>query len=536
MAEPMTDKDDAKQPQDGDGASKPLRKWLGMIDQYDREFDAWNQRCDKIDRIYSEERRRSGSTERHMALLWSNVSTLQPAVYAKQPEPSVNRRFKDDDPVARTACELVERCLKYTFDDNDFDANMLTVRDGLLLHGRGASWVRYEASFEPLTDENGAPLNKRGEPMGDDEDDEAKGQPLDPNPDDEQGEKVAGEEICYDYVDRKDFGHSVARTWKEVTTVWRKVYMDRDKLIDRFGEDKAKTVSLDHKRDDGQQTTPADQLDGTEAKATVYEIWDKPSQKVIFIAKAGTEILEESDPYLELKGFFPCPKPAYGTLRPRSLVPVPDYVFYQDQVEEVDELTARIGALTDQLKIVGLYSSGSGDSSAAIESIAKPGVENIMVPVPNWAQFKDGGGTKGMIEWWPVEQVIIVLKGCFETRKQLIEDIYQITGISDIMRGDGDANETASAQNLKSQWGSVRIRDRQKILAKFARDCSRIAAEIIADKFQPETLLQMSNMKLPTQAFLDQQAMMAQQQALIAQQQQAPMAPPPGAQPQPMGA
>jgi hypothetical protein len=80
------------------------------------------------------------------------------------------------------------------------------------------------------------------------------------------------------------------------------------------------------------------------------------------------------------------------------------------------------------------------------------------------------------------------LQACFEARKQLISDVYQITGISDIVRGDTDPHETKGAQQLKSQWGSIRLRDRQKEIARFARDLARIMGEVIADKFQPDTL------------------------------------------------
>src|SRR5262249_45812247 len=137
-----------------------------------------------------------------------------------------------------------------------------------------------------------------------------------------------------------------------------------------------------------------------EAKATVYEIWDKTSNKVIFLARGSKELLEESEPYLKFKNFFPCPKPVYGTLQ-KGLIPVPDYVFYQDQVEEIDDLTARIGALTDQLKVAGLYPAQASDASEAIEQISVAGVENVLIPIPNWAQFRENGGVAGMVEWWP---------------------------------------------------------------------------------------------------------------------------------------
>jgi hypothetical protein len=495
------DKDDRK-------PDAKVRKWLKVIDAYDKEFKPWNDRCDKIMKIYTEKRKVEGSEVRRMSLLWSNISVLQPAIYAKQPEPNIMRRFKDDDPVARTASEMMERCVRNSFDTNDFDSVMKAVRDDYLLVGRGTAWARYESELSPLLDKEGNALNKQGEPL-----DEGAEPPQEP------GEQIDYECVERDYVHWKDFGHNVARTWREVKTVWRKVYMDREAGEQRFGKKKFDQVELDHKVSDdseGKNTESA-----AEAKATVYEIWDRSSNKVIFLARGAKELLEENEPYLRFKDFFPCPKPVYGTLQTSSLIPVPDYVFYQDQVEEIDDLTARIGALLDQLKVVGLYSATATDASEAIQSISMAGNENKIIPVPNWNQFKEGGGLSGMIEWWPVDQVIKVLEGCFTARKQLIDDVYQITGISDIMRGEGDKDETATAQGIKQQWGSVRIRDRQAALAAFARDCARLTAEIIADKFQPETLMDMSNIKLPTQKEVEAAALQQAIAAKVAQAQAA---------------
>lgn len=496
----MTDDNKSKAQLDEE---EKARRWLKVIDTYDREFKRWTSRCEKIIKIYTERRRTEGTEVRRMSLLWSNISVLQPAIYAKMPEPNVTRRFKDDDPVARTASEMVERAIHYSFDDADFDGVMRGVRDDYLLVGRGTAWVRYDAEFSALSGDDGNPLNAVGAPLNDGE---------------EQGEQLEGEHVCWDYVNWRDFGHNVARTWQEVTTVWRKVYMDRSQGVKRFG-DKFQSVELDHKVGDDTETRNTESQQP--AKATVYEIWDKTSNKVIFLAKGGKMILEETEPYLQFKDFFPCPKPAYGTLETASLVPVPDYVFYQDQAEEIDDLTARIGALIDQLKVAGFYPASASDSSEAIQQIAMKGVENVLIPIPNWNQFKEGGGAAGMIEWWPVDQVIKVLEGSFTARKQLIDDVYQITGISDIMRGEGEKEETATAQNIKSQWGSVRIRERQSEMAQFAKQAARLTAEIISEQFQPQTLMDMTNIKLPTQAEIEQQQLMAAIQAKVAEAQQA---------------
>ena len=498
-------------------------KWIAVIEQYDKAFKDWHKRGMKLWNIYSEERRAktesADPTSRRMSLFYSNVSTLQPAIYAKMPHPNVSRRFKDEDPIARAVAEISERCLISLADESDFDAMMRSVRDDFLITARGAAWVRYEADTEALEDAEGNSLNERGEPLGEDE---------------SPAEQITGERVIWDFVNWQDFGHTVARTWGEVTAVWRKAYMTRRDGVKRFGKEKFAKVELDQVVGDPSAQQMEDTKEASKNKATVYEIWDKTTNKVYFIAKGANEPLEIVEPYLNLKGFFPCPKPAYGPLTTNSLIPTPEYVYYQDQIEEIDDLTARIAALQDALKLVGFYPAGpKGEANPEIETAVQAGFENRMIAIPNWAQFVDGGKGGAPIVYLPIEQVMKTIEGCIALRKQLIDDVYQITGISDIMRGEGDKDETATAQNIKSQWGSVRIRDRQNELAKFARECYRIGAEIIADKFQPETLLKMANMSLPTEAELQQQALLQQQQALMAQAQQAQQQPPQGQPMQP---
>ncbi|MGO8506872.1 hypothetical protein AB9F35_37160, partial [Rhizobium leguminosarum] len=72
--------------------------------------------------------------------------------------------------------------------------------------------------------------------------------------------------------------------------------------------------------------------------------------------------------------------------------------------------------------------------------------------------------------------------------------------VSDAWVSPRTMSETATAQRIKSQWGSIRISDRQSELARFARDIIRLAGEIICEQFQPETLMLVSGIKLPTMA------------------------------------
>ena len=104
------------------------------------------------------------------------------------------------------------------------------------------------------------------------------------------------------------------------------------------------------------------------------------------------------------------PQAALCHLTTDTLIPVPDYAYYMDQAEEIDDLTARIGKLTDCLKLVGFYAAGDRNA-AAIEKALEPGVENKVIPVESWAVFSEKGAGGGLA-WLPVRDVALVLKEC----------------------------------------------------------------------------------------------------------------------------
>ncbi|WP_261337993.1 hypothetical protein [Rhizobium leguminosarum] len=501
-----------------DGEQYDLAKvgahWQQELERGQRYFKSWVDRCTKIEKIYLQQADQQ-SAKRRFPMLWANISVLQPAVYARVPQPVVERRFKDSQPVARMASELVERNLAFTADDADLDSLMRAVRDDFLLCARGTVWLRYEADFEPLdigVEPSNAPvLDMQGDDGG-------------PTP-----EQITDERVCLDYVHWSDFLHSPARRWKDVTWVARRVPMTDEEFDKRFPEGRPSLAANGAGSNHGTNQTERAQNEG---KTYVWEIWCKSENYTVWIAEGSPVALEVSEPPLKLTRFFPCPRPAFGTLSTSSLIPVPDYVYYQQQCDEIDMLTKRVNKLTDQLRLKVFYPSGDGSVSPAIEKAMRPDNDTVMVPIPEWAAFTDKGGSNAIVTL-PIDEVQKVIVACIEVRKQLVEDVYQITGISDIVRGDTQASETATAQRIKSQWGSIRIRDRQAELARFARDIVNLAGEIICDQFQPETLMLVSGIQLPTAAQkqqvemqMQQQQMMQQQAAMRAQQMGQPAPPP----------
>lgn len=447
-------------------------KWIKAIAQYDKEFKQWEGRTEKIVKIYRDQDsasdRSDGAT---LNILWSNVQTAIPAVFSRLPKPDVSRRFRDTDPVGRVASLILERALEYEIDRyGDYRASMKNCVQDRFLGGRGMAWVRYDPHFKAADD--GAQITEDVENEGDEYE--------------EPAEVIDYECAPVDYVHWKDFGHTIARTWEEITAVWRKVYMDRDSLNERFGEDIGKKIPLDTKPDDLKKTVGGGSAEMYQA--LIYEIWDKPSGKALWLSKSLGEIVDERDDPLELDGFYPCPKPLFSTITTDSLIPVPDYKLYQDQAKELNIISDRIDGLVKALKVRGVYDA----SEPTLARLFTEGENNTLLPVKNWAAFSEKQGLKGAIDLIDIQPFAMALAECYKASKAIKEEIYEITGLADIIRGSTDPNETLGAQKMKGQFGSMRLRDMQGAVVQFATELLQIKAQIMCKHYQPETLAKIS--------------------------------------------
>lgn len=455
-----------------DAVPTGVQKYLQAIATYEREFERWQKRATKIIKRYRDDMRtQSGNETVKFNILWSNVQTLIPAVYAKLPKASAARRFGDNDQVGRVAAQLIERALDYEIEHYpDFRATMKYAVEDRFLGGRGVAWVRYE----PHVRAQELAMPEDGPQVTEDVDEDGNKA--------ETPEEIEYECAPVDYVHWKDFGHSSARTWEEVTQVWRWVYMTREALVERFGEEMGRKIPLDSGPDnlDG----PNRQREGTRAK--ICELWCKETQKVYWLHKGMSQFVDERDDPLGLEGFFPCPRPLYATTTSDSLVPVPDFLLYQDQANELDILSDRIDGLVKALRMRGVYDA----SQPALQRLLTEGDNNALIPVDKWMAFGEKGGLKGSIDLLPLDTLAQALLQCYGAREQIKAQIYEITGISDIIRGQTAASETATAQQIKGQYAGLRLRSMQEEVALFASELIRLKAQIICQLFQPQTILQ----------------------------------------------
>ena len=458
--------------QDRKRTTPELKGWLDDVSSYERTFKRWETRVEAILKRYRDEQRQGASiaASAKFNILWSNVQTLVPATFSRLPLPSVSRRFRDNDPVGRVSSLILERGLEFEVHHYPFyRRSMKACVLDRFLGGRGTSWVRYEPHTVMQDD---------GPQITDDTENEGE---------ENRPERIDYECTPVDYVHWRDFGHSVARSWPEVTRVWRKVYMRKSALVERFGEKIAKLIPMDATPEDLKRQEDYKPSAQAEA-ACIYEGWDKDDGTVVWFSKNVKDLLDSKADPLELEEFFPCPPPLYATTTNESLIPVPDFAIYQDQANELDILADRIDGLVKALKVTGVYDA----SQPALARLFTEGTNNDLIPVKNWAAFAEKNGLKGTIDIVDVQMISKTLNDAYIAFEQVKGQIDELLGIADIARGATNPNETLGAQQLKTQYLNLRLKDNQQEVALFATENLKIMAEIMCTHYQPETLMRMA--------------------------------------------
>ena len=478
------------QPEALEDESELVREWFQEIADSRKREKTFRKKASEVTSIYEAE----DSHKHQFNILFSNTETLQPALYNVTPRPVVKRRFNDKDPMGLEGARLGRRLLEFMLDNGDatyrsFDALMENAVLEALVPGRGVTRFKYDAELDPETQ-----------------------QPL--------YEQVCGEEIPWDR-----FCHGYGKKWQDVPWIAIDHYMTRQELIDNFGEVGA-TIKLGVSSDGLQDSQPDKLFGGHTQKdaegtdlAWVPEIWDKTSGEVLFLAEGHDRVLKRVPDPLGLQGFFPCPQPLSFIAKVSSLTPIPPYQVYEAQAKELNIVTVRINAIVKALKVRGAYNSSIEGFDKILEA-----EDNIMVPIDNVAQMEGAALDKAL--WlMPIEKLVTVLQQLYTQRSAIKQVIYELTGIADIMRGSSSASETLGAQKIKNQWGTLRMKRAQKLVARYARDSMRIMLEIGVSKLSPQTVLGMTGLKYPTkQEQAQAQAMVQEQQRMQqAQAQQAAM-------------
>ena len=447
--------------------------WQTEINAAQQEVRKFHQQGDKIVKRYLDERPSRNSVSSRLNLFSSGINLQRSLLFGNVPSIDISRRFSDaTDDAARVGSEMIERLLNGEIEDNR-DGYVDSVEQALfdrLTPGLGVARVRYTAEFEQ--EEIEAMMAADGVTV----EVEAYTE-----------ERKVSEDALIDYVQWKDFLWSPARVWTEVRWVAFRAYVTRDEAEQRFGKDKARRMQyVSREKGSNKQGLGADPWQ----RAEVWEIWCKDSRMVYWWTQGCEEILDKKEDPLGLRDFFPCPKPMFANLTTSALVPRADFTLYQDQYNEIDVVTTRINMLQSAVRVVGLYDA----SQPGIKRMLTEAGDNELIPVDQWAAFAERGGIRGQIEWMPLADIIGAMDKLRDYRRELIELLDQVTGMSDIVRGQAAApNVTATEQKIKGRFASARLQYLQERVADFAADLQRIKAEVIVNLFDDQTIIERSN-------------------------------------------
>ena len=494
----MTDEisDSLEKPSDlGKSPQAVARRWKLELKLADKREADWRKKSADIYKAYTP----SNPVANSFNILWTNTETLRQSVYNSLPQPAVRRRYSDEDPLGKAVGEVLTRALEFAQDTYDFDGVLKGDVLSMLLPGRAVSRVRYVPDIR-----SGAP--------------ETQGEEADES---ESYEEIEWEQVICERVQYDDFRIlCAAKTWDEVSAIAFRHRFTREDCIEKFGDEVGAAIPLDSVEDeDVKKSKDVEDLFKT---AEVWEIWDKDEKQVLWICKTHPEPCKVQGDPLSLSGFFPIPRPLYAIENDQTLIPAALYTQYEQQAKELNRISIRINRLIDALKVRGIYDSMLGELAQLMKA-----ADNELIPAANVTALLERGGLDKAIWMMPIETAAQVIKELYVQRDATKQVIYEITGIADIMRSASDPNETFGAQKIKTQWGTQRLQRLQKEVQRYIRDLIRLKAEIIAEKFQPETLEAMTLVDLPHQAQVDQANMqaMAQYQHQVQMMQMQPQPP-----------
>lgn len=456
----------------------PVKYWLYKIEQEKEAHKDFRKEAER-----SANAARDDDTKKHQFNVhWANTRIVRSAVYAKRPKSDIRRRFQKPDPNEKELARLVERALEYSMDTGDFESPSHMVVKDFVECALGVPRIVYEVETAPI--ELPAEIQALAD-MPPEEVEALLGEAapqalaLLENP----PEEIARQDLSIEHIPWNCFGWEPGHSeWKTVGWVYFKQYLSRSEVKEKYG------VSLKASTDDEGKRNSEKYRD----EVLVYEIWHKPTRKVYVIADGHAEPLEAYDDELNLQGFFPIPRPAFDNLKSDELIPKPDYMFIEPQVIELNRLVQRRANLVKQIKAVRVFDASIGELLQAVESSD----DAVSVPVANMMEKLQGGRFENVVAELPMGDRIQVVRELDVQIQSVKDQIYETTGIADIVRGSSSPSETATAQSIKGQWANVRLNSKTSEVNRLWRDTLRIMAEILCEHFEPMQLQLMTGIEV----------------------------------------
>ena len=451
------------------------KAWLSRIAKEEKAHKDFRDRAEDVEEIF-----RSQEDQVYVPLYWSVVNVQHTGIYSNQPVPDVRCRNPEQNPLYKSISRVVQRGLSYAVDHQSFDDAMHRAVDDYLSVGLGTVRVKVDSIIHSST----VPV-----PIYAEQTTGIDPQTLQPLVEqtqvgfrEEVVEEVGDQTIRWEFVPWKRFGWEPGNNWKHVDWIYFRHPMTAAQARKRFG----KTVK-------GSKNQEEANFDSWKSKTIdIYEVWDKPRKRVLFLAKGEDEPLEILDDPLELVDFWPMPPPMMLNVPSEELVPQPDYDYIEEYDIELNRLQERRMGLLEQIKATGAYDKGMPELAEMMENEdgEYTAVQNLM------QRLSSAGGPDGIFYHLPLMEKSQVLQELNNNIQLVRAQVDDILGISDIVRGVTAASETATAQEIKGRWVGVRLTRKRETVIYTVKQMLRIMAQLLVSHITPENLQRMTQMQI----------------------------------------
>lgn len=450
---------------------------LSRIDDSLKIERDWRNVGQVVQQIYRGELDASGKGTKNSSRfnsLNSNTTILLPSLFSKSPKPDIRAQSDSTNQFIDQGCTILEKLSEVILETSDsYEAIKAAVLE-VLLPGRGTCRIRWD----PIVEVTQVP------------------DPTNPGAMVEQYEKLL-DRLYLEHVYWEDFTYEQTPSWQSTGWVAFRHLMTEDTFMMHFGEEpivqqwvaagKKNEIfrwtdkTAGRSREGNNVPNNSENLQDVILKAMVWEYWDKSTREVVWICNdMGGYVLRISPDPMGLTNFFPCPRPLVAVTTTDQQLPVPEYTIYQDLAGEVDSISDRIAALVKRIKVVGAY-DGAQEELKEVLRQEDGNMKSINGLDINFDLSKH-------IWLLPLNELVQALQILYQSRNESKQAMYEVTGISDIVRGQSHASETLGAQQMKTQFAALRIEDRKHSVEFFAQHIVEIICEVVAKHFSPESI------------------------------------------------
>jgi hypothetical protein len=431
-------------------------------------------------------------------IFYSNAQTLKSCIMPMMPRPVIRQKdsesFGDDNDRQKAlkdlAIELLEKTAEYFISKTSPD-EFEKFKCDYFVTGRGVLWMTADVGGWGDGDELGkrdsrhnVGRGRNGKRDGDafdksfeyDNEDSGRGYNCG-----ELYKKSYGDElITLERVSFEDFLMQPADRWQDVRWVARKRVLSKEDFKKKFPKYANSHNAFESIR-------YADECIAQEA-AVLWEIWDKKEERVLFACASLGKILKTvKNPY-QLKGFLPTAQPLQSVSNNLKMTPIPEFCLYESLAKDLDKAQKRISRLISSMKAHGFYNQKYANVAKALMASK----EGEYVPVESDAP----DFFNNLIVFAPLEEKQRVIEGLYRYKQNLMQSIYEITGISEIMRNIG-VDETATSVNTRSRFGSLRLQQRQNQANAYMKQTYEIVCEFAGAFLDADTISKITSAKLP---------------------------------------